>query len=255
VPSPPPPTGGGNGGNGDPHIDRGLPPIPKKVTEEGDDDASGGGASVSDEVAAQASLAFVGTVLTSAVGTPHEITVRVSSLQRAPAVLARLAGQTVRLTVAKDPPAVGSTWGFLADQVQLGTDVAANQLARVVPSHLTWLVADDGPAADVAAESRPDAVIVGRVVDVRPADLPGPVSEHDPDWHVATVVVDHVQDGAIAGNEVEVLFANSHDVAWASSPKLSANQEASLTLRPSGAALATTAAYVVTWPEDVVPLG
>ena len=82
-----------------------------------------------------------------------------------------------------------------------------------------------------------DLVVRGRVTEVRPlADAEPstlsqkqrtPPSEHDPEWHAATVrVVKALRGEADAGETVTVIFANSRDIMWFHSPKLRAGDEA-----------------------------
>ncbi len=198
----------------------------------------------------QAQLVFVGAV--EALAQPATATVRVVEVVRAPPVLSRLAGQVVALLVDGDPPAVGETWGFFADGVVLGEDVTAHEVGRVTPDALD--ASGEATRADQQTTGA-DTVVVGRVLGVTKADVSPGVTEHDPDWYVATVAVDRVAAGDVAGPEIQVLFANSLDTAWAASPKLRAAQEATLTLRPADSTLAAVAPYVVTAPGDVGPAG
>jgi hypothetical protein len=65
-----------------------------------------------------------------------------------------------------------------------------------------------------------ELVVVGTVTGARRVEEPGlPRSEHDPDWWLARVAVDEVIKGPNRKN-VDVLFANSNDIAWYRAPKL-----------------------------------
>ena len=62
-----------------------------------------------------------------------------------------------------------------------------------------------------------DVIVIGRVVRLEKAGDPV-FREHDPDWWVATVVVDHRVKGPIA-DTVRFVFPNSRDVRWIDAPK------------------------------------
>lgn len=64
--------------------------------------------------------------------------------------------------------------------------------------------------------------MTGTVVSVAPAAAAPPtaISHHGPEWQEATVEVESVEKGKVASKTIQVLFSNSHDIAWHSSPKL-----------------------------------
>jgi hypothetical protein len=95
---------------------------------------------------------------------------------------------------------------------------------------------------------------------------PGPPSEHDPDWQVATVRVVTPLRGGTAGQNVTVIFAASRDITWFNAPKLKPGQDAVFIAhtptkqedelyRGSGLSkiLEKQAIYLVTEPFDVLP--
>lgn len=100
----------------------------------------------------------------------------------------------------------------------------------------------------------------------RASELREPPSEHDPEWHVATVrVVDALQGGE-KGALVNVIFPASSDIMWVNSPKLKAGQEALfITHKPDkgdtrlmrapgiAAFLEKQSAEVVSQPFDTLP--
>jgi len=69
-----------------------------------------------------------------------------------------------------------------------------------------------------------EAVVVGRVAGIRPAEIPHLGSEHDPDWYVAVIKVESVLKGE-PGREVSLLFPHSDDVAWHNAPKFKEGQQ------------------------------
>jgi hypothetical protein len=107
------------------------------------------------------------------------------------------------------------------------------------------------PREAAAAQAKPDPV--------RP-------SEHDPEWHVASVKVVTSLRGAEAGQVVTVLFPASRDIVWFHAPKLKPGQdgvfithvlsrEDAAASRASGlpAFVERQNAHVVTEPFDVLP--
>jgi hypothetical protein len=100
----------------------------------------------------------------------------------------------------------------------------------------------------------------------RPTQLREPPSEHDPEWHVATVRVLTALKGSENGALVNVIFPASRDIMWFNTPKLKAGQEVifithkpdssdtQLTRAPGVAAfLERQSAEVVSQPFDTVP--
>lgn len=79
-------------------------------------------------------------------------------------------------------------------------------------------------------------VIVGRVVAVRPAAKTGPISEHDPDTHIATVEISESLKGS-ATKKIDVRFQASTDIRWFTSPKLHVGQDGVFLLQPTSAGL------------------
>jgi hypothetical protein len=84
-------------------------------------------------------------------------------------------------------------------------------------------------ARDEAVKARLDSSVLGVVGTVtnvtRTASGAGPISEHDPDWHEATIQVDEVIKGKPTTHETTVLFPNSDDARWRSVPKYSEGQQ------------------------------
>jgi hypothetical protein len=71
---------------------------------------------------------------------------------------------------------------------------------------------------------RAQAVVTGRVVAIRPAGQ-RMLSEHDPEWSEADIVVSEVLKGeAQAGNRLTILFPASKDVMWYRVPKPTVEQ-------------------------------
>jgi hypothetical protein len=87
-----------------------------------------------------------------------------------------------------------------------------------------------------------DVVVSGRVGQLRAAapsaprgKMPGPITEHDPQWQEAVVEVTAVHKGRRVPRSVRVRFPASTDVAWARAPKLHAGQQGTFLLKRDGA--------------------
>jgi hypothetical protein len=97
-------------------------------------------------------------------------------------------------------------------------------------------------------------------------DLREPAGEHDPEWHVATVLVLSALRGSKEGELISVIFSASDDIVWFNSPKLKVGEEAmfiahrpetdgvQLTADPGVAKfLQKQSAVVISQPFDTVP--
>jgi hypothetical protein len=95
---------------------------------------------------------------------------------------------------------------------------------------------------------------------------PAPPTEHDPEWHVASVRVVDALRGSEKGAVVHVIFPASRDIIWVNSPKLKPGQEALfITHKPDksdtrlmgapgvAAFLEKQTAQVASQPSDALP--
>jgi hypothetical protein len=205
-------------------------------------------------LAGKSSIIFSGTVsqlaATSFPDVPKSaqtIVVRVDSVEKKPAAVSLKKGDNVTVEV-KDVSAFqeGTHATFYTDGWIFGAGVAVKELghelgAAVEPAPMTSAGKTSGQSQDQMNDQElldrmkaSDFVVVGRVTDVRPWNVPKPksgapsrVSEHDPDWHEAVVEIQSVlKGGKVKGNKVIVRFPNRNDVAWVSSPKFTKNQRA-----------------------------
>jgi hypothetical protein len=80
----------------------------------------------------------------------------------------------------------------------------------------------------------------------------GPPHEHDPQWWVATLHVDHVTKGNLeAPSDVQVLYANSLDVRWRNHLKPKAGQGGLWMLHSTGKAQAKLAPFELVHDYDL----
>jgi len=80
------------------------------------------------------------------------------------------------------------------------------------------------------------------------------ISEHDPDWWSTTVTVESVEKGDHGGNTTQVLFANSHDIAWYHAPKIKAGDHGVWLLHNRDHRGRPVPALAVTHPLDFQPM-
>jgi hypothetical protein len=218
-----------------------------------------------------APLSFFGTVESTGIPTVGDVpaVVRVDRVLHAPEAFATLGGQRVTLDVAADadPLEVGDRGAFFAQGVIFGESITVSEVGRLavedVEPHLTEGRAGlPGGFAELERQieidllrehaSNSDAVVVGRVVRLEKALQPS-ASEHDPDWWTATLEVRHVERGDVQAGEVPVLYANSLDVRWRTSPKPKASQDGTWILHATEGELRTAAPFQILHPEDRQP--
>ena len=225
----------------------------------------------------RSALSFIGTVQRLGSATvadipvdDHTAVVQVDQLLHAPESLKQLAGMpvTVQLDPAADLPAPGDRAAFFVNPSVLGTGLAADEVARLPVSAVQALVATAAPGESplasvqqtVAGErlrqhaDQADAVVVGKVTRLENAGHET-FGEHDPDWWRATLDVVHVERGTgVTGPQVDVLYANSLDVFWRSSPKPRAGQEGLWLLHGTPPELRDAAPFQIPHPEDYQPV-
>ncbi|MBZ5618070.1 MAG: hypothetical protein LAQ69_04940 [Acidobacteriia bacterium] len=154
-------------------------------------------------------------------------TVAVAEILRSTDVMRGLAGMEV-IVVGEHAAGMkeGSSHIFLTTCLVLGDHAVLRDLAHFEASGDA--VRDIAEAVRIA-EERPlhqrvagaELIVTGKVSASRPLAPPSiRRSEHDPDWWIASVAVRSVVKGAKVGKEIDVVFANSEDIAWYKSPKL-----------------------------------
>jgi hypothetical protein len=134
--------------------------------------------------------------------------------------------------------------------VETGT-AASHQVAEAIRE------ADQRPLRQRVAGA--DLIVTGEVAESHPTEsAKKPKSEHDPVWWIARVAVKSVLKGRKPTGKIEVLFANSTDLAWFKSPKLHPGTSGILLLRHltdvEAPKDAPPAAYQATDPLDLLPL-
>jgi len=185
---------------------------------------------------AQATIIFTGTVMqlhattfappdTMIPASDRTIVVRVDKVLKSTPEVAWLQGNTITLE-AKDPSTfrvgmrgtfftTGGRWG---DGVEL-LEIAHYEDGTPVPKFRTRQ--EDADAALAKRLAQVDLVISGTVSSTAPLPyIQHVISEHMPDWCLATIEVETVEKGNLTRKTVTVMFAASTDVAQYNRPKL-----------------------------------
>ena len=156
----------------------------------------------------------------------------------------------------------------IADEGELFGETATAASANLEAS---FQVRRDRPLQDRITSA--SSIFLGRVESERAlvagpnqqGKSPEPASEHDPEWHVASVRVLTALQNSEQGALVNVIFPASRDVVWFNAPKLNAGQEAifithkpdknDMEMRAPGIAdfLERQPAELVSQPFDTVP--
>ena len=226
----------------------------------------------------RAPLSFVGTIEHLGAATmdvpadDRTAVVYVDRVLHGPQSLAGLGGQriTLQLAAGVHPPAVGDTVAFFVQVLAIGESAAVAEIGRlplaVVEPHMRQ-AASAGEHAFASLERQleatslrqraheSDALVLASVVKLEKVRLSGVrvLSEHDPDWWVATLHVYHVERGDVKEGQVAVRYANSLDVKWRDAPKPQASESALWLLHRSHGDMAKIAPFEILHPEDRQP--
>jgi hypothetical protein len=193
------------------------------------------------------------------------VATRIEQVLRSTQVLRGVAGQTA-LVISEHAGALRQQHGVIvfAECVSLGrqlllreigyveaTTVAARQVAEAIRE------ADERPLRERVAGA--DLIVTGEVAESHPTEsAKKPKSEHDPMWWIARVTVKSVLKGRKPTGTVDVLFANSIDIAWFKSPKLHPGTSGILLLRhlehPEVPKDVPRTAYQAIDPLDLLPI-
>ncbi len=155
----------------------------------------------------------------------------------------------------------------IADEAELPASAAASA-SSAVQARRDRPVLERLAAANLVFRGMVESVrpIAGETAAAQGTRTKAPPSEHDPEWHVATVRIVTPLRGGAAGEIVNVVFAASRDITWFNSPKLKQGQDAVFIAhspskeeepiyRSSGLDkfLGTETIYLVTEPFAVLP--
>jgi hypothetical protein len=192
------------------------------------------------DLARRAAFIVVGRVVKSkasldpALASDNTVIISVDQVLTSPAMFAAIVGQ--QITVRLPPGAslkTGQRRTFFANGWVYGATLAVDAVGVTEETDAASLrpaLADaHSEARDQAVKARLDSSVLGVVGTVtsvaRTGPGTGPISEHDPDWHEATIQVDEVIKGEQTTKETRVLFPKSDDARWRGVPKYSEGQQ------------------------------
>jgi hypothetical protein len=190
--------------------------------------------------AAEATFIFVGKLVklkaatVEGIQTDNTAIVDVDHVVTGPPMFLALRGQ--QITVRFEDIAklrAGSTMTYFTNGWIFGKSVAVNAIgvARETETELMASVVqstDSGKKDDILKERLDSAAlgVVGTVSKVqKSASGTTHISEHDPNWHEATIQVDEVVKGKKGTKEVTVLFPSSDDIQWHKAAKFTEGQK------------------------------
>jgi hypothetical protein len=166
------------------------------------------------------------------------VATRIEEVLRSTEVLRGVAGQSA-LVISRHAGALRHLHGVIlfAECVSLGRQLLLREIGYIESSAVTSRQmaeaireADVRPLRERVAGA--DLIVTGEVVESQPTEsAKNPKSEHDPMWWIARVMVKSVLKGRKPAGKVDVLFANSIDIAWYKSPKLHPGTSGILLLR------------------------
>jgi hypothetical protein len=197
--------------------------------------------------AAESAFVFVGKVVKPKAATMEGLArdntaiVQVERVISAPDIFSSLGGHqiTARFKKASDIKKGGSLT-FFANGWIFGASVAVDVVgtAAETPAPAAASLVRDAKVSmtDSMLKARIDSAelgVAGRVAAVARSDKGVThISEHDPNWHEATIDVDEVVKGKKDVKQVKVLFPNSDDVRWHNVGKFAPGQQGIWLLQP-----------------------
>jgi hypothetical protein len=216
--------------------------------EKGKPSPEEGGSAGSDaallDLIGQSGFIFRGKVVHRRIPDPPELsihtekirTVEVGDILLSTRVLRSLQGREV--TVISEHPLElhkDSEQLFFTNCLSLGDQAIFRELSHIAPEsiqHIRELVNVVAARSLRKRVQSADLIVEGKVLSSHAAERSGiPRSEHDPEWWIALVKVQSLVKGGKGTPEIEVLFANSKDIAWYKSPKLHEGDSGILLLR------------------------
>jgi hypothetical protein len=197
--------------------------------------------------AAESAFVFVGRVIKPKAATMKEIAadntaiVQVDRVISAPDMFTSLGGHQITARFKK-PAEIkkGAAMTFFSNGWIFGKSVAVDVVGTAEAA------GDPAPASlvrsavvssnDSTMRARLDSAelaVVGRVAHVVKSERgPTHISEHDPNWHEATIDVAEVLKGKKGVKQVTALFPKSDDVRWYKAPKYTPDQQGIWLLQP-----------------------
>jgi hypothetical protein len=193
--------------------------------------------------------------------------VSITTILKSSPALAGYSGQ--RITVQLQPPVsltAGQRTVFFTEGLYYGDGLVVRELGNVLAGEPAMeaqmkSAIQAGDDSDTKQRLAQAVLAVSGIASepVRFVSAPaggGRISEHDPDYHSFTITIDTVEKGgASPGQTIQVLFANSKDIAWYRSPKVKAGDHGVWLLHNRDPSGNPVPALVVVHPLDFRPIG
>lgn len=187
--------------------------------------------------------------------------VRVEQVHHSAPALRSQEGQQVTVVFAQDSNPAEGRRVFFTNPILYGETMAVTEVRSSEPVEDTAEVHErivqmsgEAEAAQLREHiASSDAVVVGEVVGTRRATEPdiARMSEHDPDWHLATIRIVRALKGEHKG-EITVRYPKSRDIAWYRVPKPQEGQEGVFLLHRDGLEIGG-AHLAILHPTDLLP--
>ena len=207
---------------------------------------------------AHAAFVFTGKVIKSkaaiieSVDTKNTLIVEILHIIKAPAMFSSLTGQQVTVRFKKLPALkAGAVITVFANGWIFGESIAVDAVSYSEETDKVKMAASLNSAitdiADADLKERIDSAelaVVGKVTKIEKAPVPAAplmltatkatgrtkvlttnISEHDPNWHQATIKVDETVKGQKDNKSVKVLFPKTDDVRWYKVAKFEVGQQ------------------------------
>lgn len=190
--------------------------------------------------AAQSTFVFTGKVIKlkaatlDGINTDNTAVVQVDHVVTAPPAFAGLSGQQVTVRFKSMAGITkGSSHTFFTNGWVYGSSLALDAVGTVKETEKKAMASmvQEGKTSesDSVLKSRLDSAamaVVGVVSKVEPTAIETThISEHDADWHEATIDVHEMMKGKKGTKSVKVLFPKSDDVLWFRSKKFTEGQQ------------------------------
>lgn len=246
---------------------------------------TGHGAEV-DELTAKSEFIFKGTLqklqgvtMSTVPVSDKTVVVKVDEILQAPESLRDFTGKEVTVLLSQPPESkVGDQTIYFTNGWLYGQSIAVVEVGKprkpVHAAHEAALAAQNEQVTKAVAKlgdkdlrkrvASGDLIVVGKVTSVNPAAAveaamkTARLTEHDPQFLEATIVIERTEKGALEGNTVKVVFPSSTDVMWYKAPKLKVGQEGAFILHTGEvqrmmAGIRLPRIYTILEPSDVQP--
>jgi hypothetical protein len=181
-----------------------------------------------EDLVSQSSYVFIGTVLklnavtvASMSASNRMVVVLVNEVLYSRIAVPELTGKeiTVELQVPKSVK-IGQRIAFFTSSGEFGKTVTVREMGHLdgadsvanLRQRVTGIVQQQTEESVKRRIASAELVVMGKLVNIEPADVPGPGTREDPEWYEAEIEVQTVEKGQFPGKRLSVLMARSLDV-------------------------------------------